>query len=587
MQKFRIIITIVVLGTMSVGCFSPKTETPQEESFTYNLNMVHHNPGEPPFDTKYNDPVYLKEQGFNGQVPRIFLPCAVTYSSFDEDIMPEGSDMRMATEAYALKLDSMFQRAKEAGMPVYPFTDLLVIPKSIKQKYGKEMGEEKEVDDINVLGGTRLQASILKPRTEEVLREQIREIFERFPNLDGLTTRYGETYLHEFPNHAGGSPAESVEEHIKLINILRDEVCAKRNKKLFYRTWGYGKSGSFHTDPSYYLQVTDAVEPHSNLVFSIKHVQGDYLRLHPFNPCLGIGKHRQIVEISCNPAGLYGKNAHPYYIGQGVIDGWEEFSWIQNEGPASCLRDLVNLPQMAGICTWARGDGWAGPYLTNELWVDLNEQVLNRFAREPWRSEEELFDEAARERFRVEGDDLNKLRELCLLSASAVMRGQASVHVKVEDWWCRDEYLTAVDLRPVVHAGKVKEVLEEKAEAVRMWQRIEKLVREIHLSDQADQEYMEVSATYGRIKYQIIEQIWKIQLLAADAEINERPLDTASMRTSIETYDKLWEEWRNLKATFPGCPTLYRDDKAQFCPFSPFTEALKKYRNKVNSKFAT
>jgi hypothetical protein len=549
--------------------------------------MVHHNPGELPFDTKYNDPFYLKEEGFNGQVPRIFLPCAVTYSSFDKEIMPDGSDLREQTEAYALKLDSMFLRAKEAGMPIYPFTDLLVVPKAIQEKYGKEMGEEKEVDDINVLGGIRLQASILKPRTEEILRVQIREIFDRFPDLDGLTTRYGETYLHEFPNHAGGSPAASKEEHIKLINILREEVCVKLNKKLFYRTWAYGESHFFHTDPEYYLEIATAVEPHPNLVFSIKHVQGDYIRLFPFNPCLGIGKHRQIVEISCNPAGLYGKNAHPYYIGQGVIEGWEEFAWIKNEGPASCLRDLSNLPQMAGICTWARGDGWAGPYLTNELWVDLNEQVLNRFAREPWRSEEELFKEAARERFGVEGDNLNKLRELCLLSAAAVMRGQSSIHVKVEEWWCRDEYLTAIDLKPVVHAGKVKEVLEEKAEAVRMWQQIEKLSREIHLPGQGDQEYMEVSSTYGRIKYQIIEQIWKMQLLAAESEINEKPLDVVSMRTAIKTYDQLWEEWIELKATYPSCPTLYRDDKAQFCPFPPFRDALENYRNKVNSKFAT
>jgi hypothetical protein len=31
----------------------------QKEPLACNLNMVHHNPGEPPFDTKYNDPFYL------------------------------------------------------------------------------------------------------------------------------------------------------------------------------------------------------------------------------------------------------------------------------------------------------------------------------------------------------------------------------------------------------------------------------------------------------------------------------------------------------------------------------------------------
>jgi hypothetical protein len=128
MQKIRIIITIVGLGIMSVGFLSRKTETPQGGSFVYNLNMVHHNPGEPPFETKYNDPFYLKEQGFNGQVPRIFLPCAITYETFDPKIMPEGSKNREQTEGYAPKLDSMFRKGKEAGIPIYPFTDLLVVP---------------------------------------------------------------------------------------------------------------------------------------------------------------------------------------------------------------------------------------------------------------------------------------------------------------------------------------------------------------------------------------------------------------------------------------------------------------------------
>ena len=153
---------------------------------------------------------------------------------------------------------------------------------------------------------------------------------------------------------------------------------------------------------------------------------------------------------------MYGKNAHPYYIAQGVIDGWEEFAWIKNTGPAKSLHELLKCPQVVGVWTWARGDGWAGPYTPNELWVDLNIQVFTRFYREPWKSEEELFNDAARVRFGVKGDDLKKLRELCLLSASAVMRGQESVHVKVSEWWCRDEYLTAIDLKSVVEGGENK-----------------------------------------------------------------------------------------------------------------------------------
>ena len=44
-------------------------------------------------------------------------------------------------------------------------------------------------------------------------------------------------------------------------------------------------------------QVTDAVEPHPLLYMSVKHVQLDFWRYSAFNPCLGIGRHAQIVEV--------------------------------------------------------------------------------------------------------------------------------------------------------------------------------------------------------------------------------------------------------------------------------------------------
>ncbi|MDR1221802.1 MAG: hypothetical protein LBL07_02835 [Tannerella sp.] len=552
----------------------------QKEPLAYNLNMVHHNPGEPPFNTKYNNPFYLKKEGFNGQIPRIFLPCAITYKNFDADIMPEGSALREEAEAYALKIDTLLSEAEEAGIPVYPFTDLLVIPKSIQAKYGKEMRRMENEEAGATLGGTRLQASILLPRTEEMLRAQIRELFERFPGLGGLTTRFGETYLHEFPEYTGGSPALSRQEQIRLINILRDEVCVKRNKKLFYRTWDFGYN--FHTNPVYYLEVTDAVETHPNLFFSIKNTQGDYIRLYPFNPCLGTGKHPQIVEVSCNYGGLYGKNAHPFYLGQGVIDGWEEYAWIKSVGPAQSLRDLLKCPQFAGVWTWARGDGWKGPYLTNEMWVDLNEQVFSRFAREPWHSEKGLFDEAVRRVFGIDGENSEKMRRLCLLSADAVLRGHLSRHVSVDVWWCRDEYLTAIDLKGAVGAGRQKEVREEKDEAVGMWKEMEKLSREIRLPDRAQQEYLEVSVTYGRIKCEIIRQIWFMQLLAAESEVNGIPLQRDAMKQSIAEYDRLWEEWRALKAAHSCCPTLYTDTKAQYIETPPFRKVLDIYRKTIN-----
>ena len=111
-----------------------------------------------------------------------------------------------------------------------------------------------------------------------------------------------------------------------------------------------------------------------------------------------------------------------------------------------------------------------------------------------------------------------------------------------------------------------------------MWKEIERLAREIHLPNQVDQEFMEVSSNYGRIKFQIIEQIWKMQLLAAQSEINKSALDTGAMKKCINEYDRLWTEWRKLNSDYACCPTLYRDDVQKYCAFPPFKEVLVNYR---------
>ena len=68
-----------------------------------------------------------------------------------------------------------------------------------------------------------------------------------------------------------------------------------------------------------------------------------------------------------------------------------------------------------------------------------------------------------------------------------------------------------------------------------------------------------MSSTYGRIKIAILEQIWIMQLLAAQ-EKKDGKLDVAGMKQAIGNYDQLWTEWRQLKQDHSCCPTLYRDD---------------------------
>ena len=241
------IIYLLLVFTLLISCQSQKYST----RYPILLNMVHHNPGEPKFETQYTEPAYLKEKGYTGQVPKIEIQCALTYDRWKDNVIPEKTDEKLWIERHAAEVAMLIDIAEKSDMPLYPFTDVLVIPKTIMDKFGDEMKQNGKL-------------SIQKERTQEILRAQIDEIFWRFPKIEGLTIRFGETYLHDTPFHKGASPVKTPEDHAVMINLLREEVCVKRNKKLFYRTWDFGY---FHTKPDFYLKATNAVKPHPLLFF--------------------------------------------------------------------------------------------------------------------------------------------------------------------------------------------------------------------------------------------------------------------------------------------------------------------------------
>ncbi len=504
------------------------------------LNLVHHNPGEPLFTSRFTQPTYLKELGYKTQVIKREIQCGVTYDKHPEYAVPYESAEREWIERHAASLKVQMKQIKDAGLQNIPFTDMLVLPQSLMNKYKKEITNEYG------------HITISKQRTQDILKAQIEELFWRFPELDGLIIRHGETYLHDTPMHVGGSPARSPEEHAIFINILREELCVKRGKTLIYRTWDFS---NLHTLPSVYNAAMSQVEPHDNLYISIKHTTRDFYRGQPFNPNIGVGNLQQIVEVSTNQAGCYGKCAHPYYIGRGVIDGWCEMPADQKKG----LRDLYANKNVRGFWTWTWGDGWGGPYFDNELWIKLNEYVIRTFTLTPERSEEEIFNEYASKVLKLSKQDVKRFRELNLLSEEAAYYGQSTKLFPHFIWHSRDQYFGCLHLENAVKKGVVDEALREKHENLKRWYRIEELAREIKLSDPYDQEFMEVSTTYGRIKYELYEQMWIMEMMIAERVVNGTPIDRERAAAAISAYDNKFAEWRKLKSDHVCCPTLYID----------------------------
>ncbi len=518
------------------------------------MDMAQNNPGEAPLVSAFCDPTHLAEWGYNGRVINDVIEGIATFDTELPGAVPQGTLERTWADEKTKSLAQHINEAHAAGIEVYAFMQLMVLPKAVLAKEKDQTCNAHGMIDISM------------SRTQELLRAQLREIFQRLPELDGLVIRTGEVYLHDLPYHATGVRAATLtqggsiishgpESHKAILAILRDEVCVKLGRTIFYRTWDFGNR--FHVNPKYYLSVTSEIEPHDNLIFSIKHQAGDFHRLTPFNPTIGIGKHRQIIEVQCQLE-AYGKGAHPYYVGDGVINGWEEYAWLEKPGQPKGLRDVVNSPLFAGIWTWSRGGGWDGPYITSEFWPALNAYVIAKFGQNPSRTEADIFREYE-QRIGLTGDDLTRFRELCILSAKAILRGQlTALNAKVELWWARDDTFSAPNLSDFVNKGLIDKALAEKHEAVQMWTQIETLANQIHFPDQTTSDFVTTSATYGRIKYSIVEQAWTIWFLGHAGDTTGT-YDKPRLATAITTYDQLWADWKALKSTHPTCSTLPKD----------------------------
>ncbi|MBC8125868.1 MAG: hypothetical protein H8M99_01795, partial [Gloeobacteraceae cyanobacterium ES-bin-144] len=465
------------MDSLRISGVTPEPPPGPAASFPVVFDMVHHNPGGALYQSQFNNPAFTKNVGYNGKVFFLFesAQLAVNWDEFDtvdKVILPSGSEERAWVDAKRTEITAKYNAAKAEGLQVYCQSDLVLFPKRLVSLYG--------------MSGT--MGNVNNANTELWLRRLLKMMFTQYPQLDGIVVRIGETYLDDAPYHQGkiDNKTDPNATIIPLMNILRDEVCVKLGKKVIFRTWL-----SFDTDQGTFLSVSNAVQPHDNLTWSIKHVEGDFHRGNPYSKVMGQGRHPYIVEVQC--AREYeGKGAFPNYIANGVIEGFEEHS----SNSSQKLRHLwQNSPLMRGIWTWSRGGGWEGPYIQNELWCEMNAWVMAQWALNPAASELSLFNRFATEKLGLPATQLTAFRELALLSAEAVWRAKRGTNNALGLWWCRDQYYLYPWL-PSNSNDKAK-VLSDQNVAITKFERIVEIAKTLTPADPADREFMISSSLYG------------------------------------------------------------------------------------------
>ena len=504
------------------------------------MDMVHNNPGDTMYVSKFNDPEVLKSMGYNSKSYFLFDSpmLAINWDGLDPSILPKGSADRAWVEKKAHRLDSLYTNCKKQGIDVYAMIDLVLFPKRLIEKYGIEKTFDNPLDTL----------------TERLLRFQIHQMFVQFPQMDGIVVRIGETYLEDAPYHKGNIQDKYSADKciIPLMNILRDEICVKLNKKLIFRTWWV-----FDTDIKKSEYITNTVEPHKNLVVSIKHCEDDFHRGDAFSKVLGIGRHQQLVEVQC--AREYeGKGAFPNYVAHGVIDGFEEHKYRKDARKIWNLKELYATGKMVGIWTWSRGGGWEGPYPKSEIWCELNAWVMSQWANHPTESEASIFNQYARNVLKLTKNDASKFRKIALLTEKATLRGMRSAAYPndVFPMWVRDEYITFPSLPK--DGKKAAIIVAEKEEAVNMWNEIVELSKQIKFKDKVTGRVVLVTCEYGRQMYRIFNALF--QLSSIDAKFTSAD----NIEKYIKQYDEAWKILEALKIQYPNeCPSLFSKTKVR------------------------
>ena len=583
MKKILLIFISLIFVIIQFNCLAQKPE--------FIMDMVHHNPGEALTQSAFTNPGYVKDQGFNVQVMNdfIFPTAALTFDKFDSTLFAKGTKERAWSDSITTLIQHNIQAAHKAGIKVFYFTDIVVLPKKLVVKYKAQVCDENG------------KISFEKPLTLELHKMMLNELFQKFPDLDGLVIRTGETYLNNVPYHTGNNPiTNGPASHIKLLQLLRDEVCVKHNKTIIYRTWSFG---GMHENPDYYLEVTKAIQPHQNLVFSIKHLKGDYHRTFPFNPTIGIGNHKQVIEVQCQRE-YEGKGAYPNYVMNGVINGFEEYN--PNKHP-NCLNDIKGNQNFAGIYSWSRGGGWVGPYISNEFWPRMNATVLSLWSNNPKLTEEAAFNRFMDEQGIASATSRKAFRELCLLSAKAVLRGHMSRDLEIKpDWafWMRDEFLAGIEPYDPAEAkkypsegllydaftefyknGTLQKAVAEKQEAVEIWEKIVALSKQVKSIQSQDDAYIRVSSLYGLYLHRIIASGWQVMALGFEGD-KSGCYNKSALQKSIKAYDKAWKAFKKLKQTEPTCATLYKPNAFIYVAPTYFAQkgmgfSVEKYRKTV------
>lgn len=257
--------------------------------------------------------------------------------------------LRHKCAAYRRFYGELFEMARQAGMKVLITTDILFFNETLEAETGSCFRKQKEL-----------------------MAAACRKLFDRFPDVDGIIFRIGESdsadVTSDFRSKLIINTPKQAREMIETLLPLFE----KRNKLLIFRTWSVGISriGDLIWNRHTFDAVFGGLE-NSNLIISLKHGESDFFRYLPLNKLFFRSEHKKIIEMQARRE-YEGFGEYPSFI------GWEHERF---------QKQLVAAHNIVGMSIWCQTGGWSGfrrlTFLENSsIWNEINCYVTLKIFKE-------------------------------------------------------------------------------------------------------------------------------------------------------------------------------------------------------------
>ena len=525
------------------------------------------NPGEPSVESQYHDPAVLQRLGYNGQV----LYGTTALSGMDSPEVIEDPELRRWTHQIIDRLEYESAAAQAAGLDVYLFYDVLVMPQAVAARSRRAVTCRRR-KDVLCPGSAEAWDLALKG-CEAMLRRQ--------PEACGVVLRFGDTDVPRLPHLIGNDiytphcprcgDLGRAERILEAVRRFHDLVVERFDKRLIVRAWNL-RPGGMHDQVDLARRVAEGLPgspDDDRLVLSFKFTETDFWRYQRWNPAsLACGDRPVIYELQCQRE----------FEGKGGIPDWQAPLWrdgapeTREADEVHGLREAADRVRLAGVWAWVRGGGWGGPFLRDETWIDANVYAAPRLADDPDAALDELARTWARDRLRI--DDAAAIEAVCdVLQASPEIVRQAFyvepfARGKRDPWhpaadWLQDDVLDAHAAWRIMQRlsdGDVERAVAEKRAAAEEVTRLRTRLQ--RLADDRGHHRLEPmvnSLLYAESLFEALRDL--LSGLAAYREHRRTPTPSSAEHTRKKLFQAQshWNHHTQRLASRPGTASAFRE----------------------------